>query len=494
MMKHQSKDIRVKKLMFLLTFFLSCTMVKAQEENKQGNSISSLIQLPKRNYYFAKEDSDSVAHIILEDTLQDSLSKPPILLRYYLSEDYKAPQRSRLLSSSLYLPLTFQSIKYDEYTWAKKLLEIDSCFSLSLGNKVSALSFEPSYMIDWAYNKALYLTTMKSLQLNHLEIFDASIPNLAILEKSLELASLQEKLLNLAKQEVSKGEMDNILQTLQLQQFEKRNWLTSFESSIQMSQNYLSENWYKGGQSNLNLHTRHYFALQYRSTDGRIVWNNEIEDKLGLYSSESKDSKRNYKISDDLLRLRTNFGLKAKGKWYYSFDTELRTQLFNTYKNQANKEILQSAFLSPFNLNLGLGMKYSYSKRGHSYGSKFRFTTNIAPLSFTYKKSLRQDIELGRYGLSTKELSNYSLGSTLKAEISWQFNMDISWTSRLYFNTSYSHVESEWENTLNMKIGRYFSTRINLNLRYDDSVPPLKNWQRYLQVNELLSFGFNYKL
>ena len=72
--------------------------------------------------------------------------------------------------------------------------------------------------------------------------------------------------------------------------------------------------------------------------------------------------------------------------------------------------------------------------------------------------------------------------------------MNLTWTSRLYFNTSYKNVEVEWENTLDMALTRYFSTRFNLNLRYDDAVLPYPGWHRYLQYNELLSFGFNYRL
>lgn len=37
---------------------------------------------------------------------------------------------------------------------------------------------------------------------------------------------------------------------------ERRYWISAFESAVQFSQNYVSENWYKGGSSNLNLFTK----------------------------------------------------------------------------------------------------------------------------------------------------------------------------------------------------------------------------------------------
>ncbi len=495
-MKIQLRYKRIKKIILLLLLALPMSSINAQEDSKQDEIMLELRKLPIRQHYFTPSATQKEILKELKLSQQDTLLSPSSLVDYYLSEDYQAPKRATLFSSLLNLPLTLQPIKDEDYEQALKLLHIESPSTklYSLKDEALPYSIERNRLKQWEYDNALYIKTMKTLQLNHIELFEALPLQSDNRTKGLELASISTQLPQLTEKKVYEDDMKDIAQSLKLQKVEKKHWLTNFESSIQLSQNYISDNWYKGGQSNLNLHTRHYLNLQYRSFDGKIVWNNILEDKLGIYSSEDTNNKAGYKISDDLLRLRTNFGLKAGGNWYYSFDAELRTQLFDTYKHQADKETLQSAFFAPFNLNTGLGMNYSYSKQGKTYGSKFSFSTNIAPLSFTYKKSFSKDIDLARYGLSPDKLSTYSLGSTVRAKIDWQFNMDVSWTSRFYFNTSYSHIETEWENTLNMKIGRYFSTRINLHLRYDDSVPALKNWQRYLQINELLSFGFNYKL
>ncbi len=60
-----------------------------------------------------------------------------------------------------------------------------------------------------------------------------------------------------------------------------------------------------------------------------------------------------------------------------------------------------------------------------------------------------------------------------------------------YF-TNYSKVEAELENTLNMSLSRFFSTRLYLHLRYDDGVPKDTDYG-YLQVSEVVSFGLNFK-
>ena len=85
------------------------------------------------------------------------------------------------------------------------------------------------------------------------------------------------------------------------------------------------------------------------------------------------------------------------------------------------------------------------------------------------------------------------VGSTINATMTFQFNRNVSWYSRLYYFTSYDRILGEFENRLTMAISRFFSTNISVNLRYDDAVTKKEDFDTYLQINELLSFGFNYK-
>lgn len=272
---------------------------------------------------------------------------------------------------------------------------------------------------------------------------------------------------------------------------ERRYWIPGFESSVQFSQNYISDNWHKGGNSNLNLSMRTYFSLLY--SKDKIQWLNELESKLGLYTADVEKQGARYRISEDRLRLHSNYGIKMNKRWSYTLDGELRTQLFNIYKGE--NQVLQSAPLAPVRTNIGVGLQYSYSTKSKTrYGRKFKISANFAPFSHNWRWTARRDIDLARHGFEKGKFSQHTFGSTLRGQMQWDINMDLSWSSRVYFNTSYQNVEAEWENTLTMRISRYFSTRINIHLRFDDSAKPSPNWNKYLQINELLSFGFNYKL
>ncbi|MDR2809561.1 MAG: DUF3078 domain-containing protein [Tannerellaceae bacterium] len=271
-------------------------------------------------------------------------------------------------------------------------------------------------------------------------------------------------------------------------------WRSAFESAIQFSQNYVSPNWHKGGSSNLNIFTKNY--LKYDYTKDKIQFTNEIEVKASIYNAPN-DTIHNYKIGDDIFRLHSNVGYKAFNKWFYTFDAEFKTQLFSNY--QENTQIKQAALFSPFTFNVGIGMKYDLTKSFNIRNKNLKISMNLAPLSYTYMQSINNDIDLGRHGFQkNKETDTYEntlsrFGSTIRTDMTMNFNRNISWQCRFYYFTTYETTQFEFENTLVLAITRHFSTRVYAHLRFDDTVTQKEDFNSYFQLNELLSFGFNYK-
>lgn len=429
----------------------------------------------------------------LRDALAEAPSQSALLLDYYRAGGGNANQTPNVLFFSRLLADAGRSSKQRISQLRASRLQITAPTSLSLfpeaqpWDRASQLApggdfyqSQQRYAISTQLGSSLGLVTEREKRRETPVTLALAQPAGGATERALQHYTQETKMTPIALPTDREG--SSLLR--------QRHWIPSLESAIQFSQNQISDNWYKGGASNLNVYMRNYFALRYITE--RVQWTNEIESRLSVYNAD-RDSLHRYRVADDLLRLRSNYGIRAWSKIFYSLDAELRTQLFQSF--QENKTSLQSDLFAPYTINVGLGMKYEHSmKSSKVYGRAFLISVNVAPISYTFRATTRAQIDLARHGLAPDKLWYQRIGSTIRANWQWKVNLNLTWSSRLYFNTSYESVEAEWENTLDMAITRYFSTRFNLNLRFDDGVRPAPGWNRYLQYNELLSFGFSYRL
>ena len=160
------------------------------------------------------------------------------------------------------------------------------------------------------------------------------------------------------------------------------------------------------------------------------------------------------------------------------------TQLFNSYKpNEIEK---RSAFFSPGEFNIGVGM--SYNKKIAE--RKFETSVMLAPLSYNLKFSLNEELA-SNAGIKEGRFDN-QVGSSLEGTFKWEFYPNLTWTSRVFYFTDYKSILADIETGLNFVFNRFFSTKIYLHARYDDSIDK-NDHGNHLQFKEMLSFGFNYK-
>ena len=276
--------------------------------------------------------------------------------------------------------------------------------------------------------------------------------------------------------------------TLIAEEVKKRHWIRAFNASIQFSQAYVSPNWYQGGNNNLNMLGQLYYNVKLNQEyHPNLLFDFTAQYKLGINSAPD-DSIRNYSISDDLLQLNTNFGIKAANRWYYSFIGQFKTQLFNSYKS--NTRILRSAFLSPAEFTGGIGMTYDYTNPKKT----FSFKASLAPISYTLNICTNDQLDETAYGIKPGGTTVSKYGSTAELNLFWKMAPNISLRSRLFTHTDYSRVQADWENTLLFEINRFLTTQIYAHMRYDSRGVRAEgtNWKK-LQVKEILSIGFSYK-
>ena len=261
-------------------------------------------------------------------------------------------------------------------------------------------------------------------------------------------------------------------------------WTFKGNASLQFTQNYVTDNWYQGGESNYSGLAMANLNLNYDNKQ-RIQWENKLEFQLGFQTNES-DTYHKFKATNNLIRLTSKFGYKAVSTLYYTGQVMTWTQIVPQYDN--NSMNLRSEFLGPLYLNLSLGIDYKWNIK--------RFSGNIymAPVAYNLRYISNGDLWY-KHGIPEGKHSLHDAGSSI--QINWKVEIwkNINWQSRMYFFTNYSYINYEWENTVNFTINRYMSTKLFLYPRIDtsrDFSNGVEGRSKHFMFKEWLSLGLNY--
>lgn len=261
-------------------------------------------------------------------------------------------------------------------------------------------------------------------------------------------------------------------------------WKFKGSVSLQFTQNYVTDNWYQGGESNYSGLAMANLHLNYDNKQ-RIQWENQLELQLGFQTNKS-DAYHKVKATNNLIRLTSKFGYKAVSTLYYTGQLLTWTQLVPQYDN--NSMNLRSEFLGPLYVNLSVGVDYKWNIK--------RFSGNIylAPVSYNLRYISNADL-WSKHGIPQGKHSLHDAGSSIL--INWKVDIwkNINWQSRMYFFTNYSYVNYEWENTINFVINRYLSTKLFLYPRIDtsrDFSNGVEGRSKHFMFKEWLSLSLNY--
>lgn len=259
-------------------------------------------------------------------------------------------------------------------------------------------------------------------------------------------------------------------------------WTYSAETSLQFTQNYLSDNWYKGGESNYSMLVTATLQANYNNQQ-KLKFENTLEMKLGFQTSKS-DSVHTLKTTSDLLRYTGKLGLQATTNWYYTLQVLAYTQFMKGTKT--NDASIYSDFMSPFTLNIGLGLDYTAATKN----KKLTGTVNFSFLSFNFIYCDR-DLLTETNGISGDHHTLEEFGSSFTAKLTWQICDNIKWATRLYYFTAYDNALLEWENTFTLSFNKYISATIFIYPRFDDTATSDGGW-KYWQRQEYSSLGVSY--
>jgi len=259
-------------------------------------------------------------------------------------------------------------------------------------------------------------------------------------------------------------------------------WKFKGDGYLQFLQNYVSDNWYKGGESNYSAVAAANLELNYNDKD-RVTFDNTLEMKLGFQTSRT-DTVHKFKTNNDLIRLTSKLGLQAHKQWYYTLQLLAYTQFARGLK--ANDRTTYSDFTSPFDLNVGIGMQYKVN----AFKGRLTGTLNFLPLSFNFRYVAR-DALISRNGIRGDHHTMEDFGSQFTGELKWQIVDQVSWKTRLYVNTTYHRLLAEWENLVELKVTKYISANLFLYPRFDDSTV-FDDHLGHFQFQEWSSIGLSY--
>ena len=268
-------------------------------------------------------------------------------------------------------------------------------------------------------------------------------------------------------------------------------WVWRGNHFLQFSQTDDSKNWDNPGLGSINLLITHSFNGTYQKD--RLKMTQSLEWRLNL-ANNPNDTLRWYRISEDRLRSYTTVGFQAIKKWSYSSNMEFTTRVVPNFAE--NRKVRLASFLSPFQMNAGLGMNYTLNKSYPNkkypklFGRKVVFMADISPLSVQYVNLLRSVENPSQFGIKEGG-SQLDFGATLNAKLTVNFSKSVSYMTRFKYFTNYHRVDSEWEHDLNLPINRYFSMRLYLFITFDDAREKDPKFG-HAHIKETFSFGFNY--
>ena len=342
----------------------------------------------------------------------------------------------------MYVPATFPSLsdttKYDEYTIPAIRAKARRYITTHHAHFYTAISDT---------------NRLKSMVLDHIEVQRAMVKDLEEDRMDIERAK----------------------------RYQNSPWRKELNVSLQITQNYATENWYQGAANSFAMLASAKGKLSYKKDN--YSWENVGEWRAGV-NTVSGDSLRIVNTTDDLFRLNSKFGYQLHKQWYLSTNVEFRTNLMNNWRK--NTYELASAFMTPIRFTWGVGLDYKPIKG---------LDVNISPGTFKMVYAMNADpaqVNVTDYGIEQGKNIMSEFGSSVRVDWKWRPLREIIVETNFYFFTNYKRIETELEVDVDFVINRYLSAKLMLHPRYDSTVEISENRKTKIQFKEFISIGFSH--
>lgn len=257
------------------------------------------------------------------------------------------------------------------------------------------------------------------------------------------------------------------------------NWSIEGQNTLMLNQAAFS-NWVGGGANNIGWLVGANYDFTYQKDND--LWENKIILGYGQNDTQGLGNRK----TQDIINISTNYGRRISENWYASAGASLATQFSKGYEDGNNPAAAKiSNFMAPGYLNVGVGFTYRPNDN---------FTATIRPANARMTFVLDKDLQYaGNYGLKKdgdKMLFQFGLYANATYKVQLMENVHLTnsaWLFSNYLDHPFN-VAMGYSGILNMKINKYLSTNITLDLIYDH------NQIKRTQLKQTLGLGLAYNI
>lgn len=256
-------------------------------------------------------------------------------------------------------------------------------------------------------------------------------------------------------------------------------WSVEGQNTLMLNQAAFS-NWVGGGANNVGWLAGVNYNIAYEK--GKDLWENIIVLGYGQNNTKGVGTRK----TQDVINLSTNYGREFAKSWYASAGASLQTQFAGGYEDGNNPDAAKiSNFMAPGFLNVGIGVTYRPNDN---------FTMTLRPANARMTFVLDEELQkAGTYGLKNdgdSSLFQFGFLGTALYKVKLMENINLINTASVFSNYL-DHPERlvlAYGAVLNMKINKYISSNITVDVLYDH------NQIQKTQLKQTLGVGFAYNI
>ena len=258
-----------------------------------------------------------------------------------------------------------------------------------------------------------------------------------------------------------------------------KNWSIEGQNTLMLNQAAFS-NWVGGGASNVGWLVGVNYNFTYQKD--KDLWENNIILGYGRNNTQGLGNRK----TQDNINISTNYGRAISKNWYASAGASFLSQFDKGYVDGNNPSAAKiSSFMAPGYLNIGAGFTYKPNED---------FTLTLRPANARMTFVLDKDLQYkGNYGLKNDGDSMlFQFGFYADASYKVKLMENIHLTNKAWLFSNYldhpERIAMGYSGILNLKINKYISSNITLDLVYDH------NQIRKTQLKQTLGLGFAYNI